>query len=587
MNRLLFIGTVLSFSVVLRGQNYTLGPDSQPQENVPKGVVTKYTFSSSKIFAGTTRDYWVYVPAQYDAAKPACLMVFQDGAGFVKADGAWRVPIVFDNLIARKAMPVTIGVFVDPGVNIAGPPKEQARYNRSFEYDALGDQYARFLETEILPQVEKDLKVSTNPDDRAIAGSSSGGIAAFTVAWEHPEWFHRVVSFIGSFTNLRGGDQYINLIRKAEPLPLRVFLQDGSNDQDIYAGSWYLANQSMAKSLAYAGYDVKFEVGTEGHNAKHGGAIFPEVLKWLWRDYPQPIKASEGGGEREFVTEILDPNHGWEVAASGYDFTEGLTADPQGNIYFCDSAASKIYKISAEDGKVTLFKSDTAGTTGLNFAANGTLYAAEAGRLRVASYLPSGQMSVLSLGLQASDVAFSPKYGTYFSEAGRGRVWLINSANVKRVIFDNSKDGNIQTPYCVRILPDESGLVISDYDSRASWSFRFADDGSLIDGEPFYRLEMPDEWPSGAMRSAARGFSFDDQGYAYFATGLGVQICDQPGRVVGIIRKPGPEELTDVVIAGPDRQTMYVTAGGKVYRRHIQRRGALAASGVTLPKPQL
>lgn len=587
MNRLLFLGTVLWFAAITYGQSYSLGPDSQVHEDVPKGVVTKYSFSTSKLFPGTTRDFWVYVPAQYDAAKPACLMVFQDGSGFVKADGAWRVPVVFDNLIARKAMPVTVGVFIDPGVSVPSSPKEQARYNRSFEYDALGDRYARFIQTEILPEVEKTAKLSSNPDDRAIAGSSSGAIAAFTAAWEHPEWFHRVMSFIGSYTNLRGGDRYIDLIRKVEPVPLRVFMQDGSNDVNIYGGSWYLANQGMVKSLSYAGYDVKFEVGTEGHNAKQGGAILPEALQWLWRDYPQPVKTPAGGGDREFVTEILDPGHGWEVAASGYDFTEGLTADPEGNVYFCDSAASKIYKISASDGKVSLFKSDTAGTTGLTFAANGTLYAAEAGRLRVASYLADGQLSVLSLGLQASDVAFSPKYGTYFSEAGRGRVWLINSANIKRVVFDNSKDGNIQTPYCVRILPDESGLVISDYDSRASWSFRFGQDGSLIDGEPFYRLEMPDEWASGAMRSAARGFSFDDQGYAYFATGLGVQICDQPGRVVGIIRNPGPDELTDVVIAGPDKQTLYATAGGKVYKRHIQRHGALAASGVTLPKPQL
>lgn len=578
----------LMSSFIVSAQEYKLGPDSQPQPNILEGTITKYTFSSSKVFPGTTRNYWVYVPAQYDASKPACLMVFQDGSGFVKPDGAWRVPVVLDNLIAQKAMPVTVGVFVDPGVSAGESTNQQTRFNRSFEYDALGDRYARFLRDELLPEVEKTVKISANPDDRGIAGASSGGIAAFTAAWEDPEDFHRVLSFIGSFTDLRGGDKYIDLIRKAEPRPLRVFLQDGANDLNIFAGSWYMANQAMAKSLAYAGYDMKFEVGTEGHNAKQGGAILPEALKWLWRDYPQPIKASQGGGgERQFITEILDPNQGWEQVGNAYDFAEGMAVDPQGNVFFCDSASSKIYKISATDGKVTLYKDGTAGTTGLTFSANGTMYAAEAGRLRVASYLPEGQLSVLSLGLQASDVAFAPKYGTYFSESGRGRVWLIDSANLKRVVFDNTKDGNIQTPYCVRLLPDDSGLVITDFDGRASWSFRFGPNGSLIDGEPYYRLDIPDELPEGALRSGARGVAFDDQGYAYFATALGIQICDQPGRVVGIIRKPDMGVITDVAIGGADKQMLYVTAEHKVYRRHIRRKGALPGGNVTLPKPQL
>ena len=589
-----FLAIAVLCSAIGSAQDYKFGVDSEPHANVPKGTITKFTFTSSKIFPGTTRDYWVYVPAQYEASKPACLMVFQDGGGYAKADGGWRVPVVFDNLIAQKTMPVTVGVFVDPGVNAgamnsAGEQTEQARFNRSYEYDGLGDRYARFLHDELLPEVEKTVKLSPNPDDRGIAGASSGAIAAFTSAWEHPEWFHRVLSFIGSYTNLRGGDNYIDLIRKSEPRPLRIFLQDGSNDLNLYAGSWFMANQGMAKSLAYAGYDVKFEVGTEGHNAKHGGAILPDALKWLWRDYPQAIKASTGGGgERQFVTEILDPGHEWELAGEGYDYAEGLAVDPDGNVFFCDSAASKIYKIAAADGKVTLFKDGTAGTTGLTFSASGTLYAAEAGRLRVASYLGgNGQLSVLSLGLQASDVAFSAKYGTYFSESGRGRVWLIDTANLKHVVFDNTKNGNIQTPYCVRLLPDDSGLVITDFDGRASWSFRIGAKGELVDGEPFYHLEIPDEFSQGALRSGARGLTFDDQGYAYFATAMGVQICDQPGRVVGIIRKPQPGDVTDVVIGGADKQMLYVTAGNKVYRRHIRRKGALPGPNIVLPKPQL
>ena len=181
-------------------------------------------------------------------------------------------------------MPVTIGIFVNPGVMPAESPEQQPRYNRSYEYDALGDRYPRFLIEEILPEVAKQYKLSADPNDRAVAGSSSGGIASFTVGWERPDAFHRVMSFIGSFANLRGGDVYANLIRKMEPKPLRVFLQDGSNDQNIYGGSWFLSNQAMAMSLDYAGYQVKFEVGTEAHNSRHGAAILPDTLRWLWHD---------------------------------------------------------------------------------------------------------------------------------------------------------------------------------------------------------------------------------------------------------------------------------------------------------------
>ncbi len=227
----------------------------------PKGEVTKYTFNSSKIFPGTTRDYWVYVPKQYDGTKPACLHVNQDGIGF----GA---PAVFDRLIDAKEMPVTIGVFVRPGVVKATSPSALDRFNRSYEYDGLGDNYARFLIEELLPEVEtkttadgRKIKLSTDGNDRAIAGSSSGAIAAFTVAWERPDSFRRVFSAIGTYVGLRGGNVYPTLIRKYEPKPIRVFLQDGSNDNNIYGGDWWMANQEMERALAFAGYEVNHAWG--------------------------------------------------------------------------------------------------------------------------------------------------------------------------------------------------------------------------------------------------------------------------------------------------------------------------------------
>jgi enterochelin esterase family protein len=262
---------------------YVLGPDSQVKPNVPHGTVTTHQWTTSKIFPGTTRDYAIYVPAQYDKAKPAAVMVFQDGMGWWKADGQFRASVVFDNLIAAGEMPVTIGIFINPGSFPAAKPGEKPRSNRSFEYDSMGDLYARFLLEEILPEVAKSYNLTTDPEQRAIAGSSSGGICAFTVAWEHPEAFRKVVSHIGSFTNIRGGNVYPAMIRKAEKKPLRVFLQDGRNDLDNQFGNWPLANQDMAASLKFAGYDYQFVLGEGTHNGKHGASLLPDTLRWLWR----------------------------------------------------------------------------------------------------------------------------------------------------------------------------------------------------------------------------------------------------------------------------------------------------------------
>ncbi len=262
---------------------YKHGPDSMEQAGVPRGKVEKHTWRS-EIFPGTVRDWWIYVPAQYDPAKPACLMVFQDGGGYQDVKRDFRVPIVFDNLIHKKQMPVTIAVFINPGTVPPTEPGQKGRSNRSFEYDTVSDQYVRFLEKEILPEVSKRCNLRQDAAGRAICGISSGGICAFTAAWERPDLFGKVLSHVGSFTNIRGGDVYPGLIRKTERKPIKVFLQDGSKDLDNLHGSWPLANQQMAAALKFVGYEYKFEFGTEGHNGKHGGAILPESLIWLWSD---------------------------------------------------------------------------------------------------------------------------------------------------------------------------------------------------------------------------------------------------------------------------------------------------------------
>lgn len=268
-------------------EDFIATPYHEVQAGVPHGQVIAYTNWSSQVFTNTTRDWWVYVPAQYKADKPACVMVFQDGHDYVNLKGSWRVPTMFDNLIAKKEMPVTIAILINPGHNGRYKPENAWRVsNRSFEYDSLGDQYARVLIDEILPEVKKKWNITDDPEGRAICGASSGGICSFTVAWERPDQFRKVLSTIGSFVDLRGGHIYPYLIRKTERKPIRVFLQDTSGDLDNPFGNWPLANQMMNASLRYMKYDVKLDyVEGYGHNSKRGGSIFPEALKWLWRDY--------------------------------------------------------------------------------------------------------------------------------------------------------------------------------------------------------------------------------------------------------------------------------------------------------------
>jgi enterochelin esterase-like enzyme len=302
--RLFALALSLSLAVLraVAADDYKLGPDSLPQAGVPQGTVEKFTFKASKIYPGTERDYWVYVPKQYDPAKPAALMVFQDGGGYQNPTGQFRAPVVMDNLIHRKEMPVTIGVFINPGSVPPAEPGQKARSNRSFEYDSLGDAYARFLLEELLPEVEKKWKLTADPAGRCTVGISSGGICAFTAAWERPGSFGKVISHIGSFTNIRGGHVYPALIRPlAKDAPatatdaekklreqrrkLRVFLQEGSNDLDNLHGNWPLANREMEAALKYAKIESQLVMGDGGHSGKHGGAILPDTLRWIWRDY--------------------------------------------------------------------------------------------------------------------------------------------------------------------------------------------------------------------------------------------------------------------------------------------------------------
>lgn len=272
-------------------KDYKLGPDSLPQEGVPKGKLEGPFLFRSQVLAGTVRKYWVYVPTQYSKERPASVLVFQDGQRASNPNGSIRAQNVLDNLIHRKDIPVTIGIFITPGHRGEEYPDTLGfgnPNNRSVEYDSLGDAYARFIVEEMLPEVGKTYNLSKDPNERAIGGFSSGAIAAFTVAWERPNEFRKVISAIGSFTNLRGGHVYPELVRKSERKPIRVYIQDGSFDNrnpNNPERDWYLQNQAMVAALKEKGYDFDHVFGEGSHSDNHGGAILPDILRWLWREY--------------------------------------------------------------------------------------------------------------------------------------------------------------------------------------------------------------------------------------------------------------------------------------------------------------
>jgi enterochelin esterase-like enzyme len=278
--------------------HYQIGPDSLPRDGVSKGEVRGPFVLPSQAYPGTQHTYWVYVPAQYDASVPASLMIFNDGQAFKNMDGDLRAPNVLDNLIDRREIPVMLAVFINPGRTPEQPeptPQEwgDRTTNRPTEYNTLDDKYARVVVDELMPALTKEYNIAKDPERHGIGGASSGAIAAFTVAWQRPNDFRKVLSIVGSFVNLRGGDAYADIVRSSEKKPLRVFLQDGRNDNrgEGRGGydqrrDWFFQNVRLMQALTAKGYDVNYTWGIGRHGQKQGGAILPDMMRWIWRDHP-------------------------------------------------------------------------------------------------------------------------------------------------------------------------------------------------------------------------------------------------------------------------------------------------------------
>ena len=561
----------------------TTKPEWQPhadavrRDEVPRGTVEKMEPWDSTIFAGTTRDWSIYVPAQYKADQPAALMVFQDGEGMANVEGRWRVPVVFDNLIARGDMPPTIAVFINPGHDKSKPRDNGKHSNRSLEYDSLGDRYVRFLLEEIIPEVRKRYTISDDPAMHAIGGSSSGAICAFTAAWERTDFFQRVYSSVGSFTNLRGGDVYPALLRKTEPKPIRVYMADTSGDVDNAFGSWPWANQQMASAVKYMGYDSRFD-WAEGyaHNADFGGAKFPEAMTWLWRKQTHtPVLDTSGdlGGDLTLLN-LLIPGQAWEIAADNLGFADALCADKDGNVYFCDMKAPAVYRMSAADGTRTAIAKESV--SGMDFGPDGLLYACQGSKSRVISLnITSGEVKIVAEGVKPNDLAVTNDGFVLITDTGASQVTAINSktGEVKPV------DTGIRKPNGIALSNDGGTLAVSDYGGTHTWTFRVNAKGVLDAKMPTMPMRLPidgngdfkfNEAPPYVTNSLGDGMAVDKVGRYYVTSALGVQIFDPTGRPCGVLPKIDKDQpLTTCVLAGPDHSTLYIAHGAKIYRRKL------------------
>lgn len=582
---------VLSLTACLMScaQDYKLGPESQVQAGIPKGTVTRHVLAPGRIYQGVPHNYAVYVPAQYSAAKPAPFMIFLDGSGSL-GDGQ-RVPTVFDNLIAKGDMPPLIGIFIDPGVLPAVNDAAQSRYNRIFEYDNVSPVFANFLETELLPELAKSYNLSKDPSDHAIAGVSTGAVGAFVAAWERPDMFRRVLSFIGTFVSMKGADAFPAIIRRTEPKPIRVFLQAGKNDHIgadqpfgvFYGGSWPLNNQQMYEALQFSGYDVKFELGTEAHNMKHGAAIMPDALRWLWRDYGKPIGAHEPKAlnqkdwePRGQVSSIVSAAKPWEQVGLQHGEVSGVAAAQDGRVFY--SGGNDIFVADAT-GKESMFKAG-AGATALRMGADGRLYASERSKGRIVSFSMGGDEKVVAEGVDAIDFVMTAKGAIYFADPVKRQVWFVEPSGSKRFVHTNQTIGMMTS---LGLTPDQAMLIVGDEGGRFQWSLQILPNGDVANGEPFYRVDLA-EW---SPTSQARAILTDSIGQVYFSTALGIQYCEQNGRCAGIIAKPAGGPPRAMAWGGKDLDYLYAASGGALYRRPVKIKGVAAWAVVKPPRPPL
>ena len=553
MRRILSISILLMLAGVLFSQQkYNVrapyDPATQKVADEMQGEVIKFTLSDSQIYPGTEREILVYVPQQYDGTKPACLLVCMDGI-------LYDATTVMDNLIASGEMPVTVGVFVNPGV-VYDEEGEVVRYNRCKEFDSTDDNFATFLENEVLTKVEgmqtesgKTIHLSADANDRAITGASSGGIAAFTAAWNRPDLFSRVYTTVGTFVAMRGGHEYPAIVRKTEPKPLRIYMQDGWYDvwNPIF-GEWFEYNLLMESAFNFAGYEVFHKWDRGNHSIKYGTLAFPDAMRWLWKGYP--AKVQKGWSNNGMLQEILLEGEEWQevkVPAGVSDLFAGLDSTA------VFAAGANIYKVSA-DGKVVQ----------MGVLKHGERMMGEGLTARGTSLYKDGVKIADGLtGLQAVQELAGGQYVVLCDAKAKskGNVLVVNTGC-----------------RALAVAPDYRFCVTGDEKTHHLISTIIGKDGEMKYSEPFYYMHDL----SNGVAQTAGNMVFDTKGNLYVATEMGVQVADHNGRVRAILSLPAGA-VDALAFSG---NYLYVRCGEKMFVRKMKAEGHLPQNGAIKYKSQ-
>ena len=552
---LLLCAAVFGVSVLAQ-QAYNVRAPFDPAtvkvEEKKRGEVLKFAINDSKFYPGTEREILVYVPQQYKSNKPACLLVCMDGI-------LYDATTVMDNLIASGEMPVTIGVFVNPGV-VYDEDREVVRYNRCKEFDSTDDTFARFLEEEVLPRVEgmktengKTIALSHDANDRAITGASSGGIAAYTAAWNRPDMFSRVYTTVGTFVAMRGGHEYPAIVRKTEPKPLRIYMQDGWYDvwNPIF-GEWFEYNMLMESAFNFAGYEVFHKWDRGNHSIKYGTLAFPDAMRWLWKGYP--AKVQKGWSNNGMLQEILHEDEDWQEVELSVEVESALFATKDNGAMF--ASGNKVYKVLPEDGVAKL-------TRYASLKTNEQLVG-EGLTMRGDVLYKDGKAVLDSLyDVQAICALSGDRYLVLGGErtAAMENVWVVKAGCRALAISPDER-------FCVTGEPHTHHLISTIINKQ----------GRMLYSEPFYYLHDL----SNGSQHLAGNMAFDAKGNLYVATEMGVQVADHNGRVRAILSLPaGP--VRSLAFSG---KYLYVVCGDKMFVRKMKVEGHLPVNGKVAYKSQ-
>jgi len=539
------------------------------QNIIPAGKIVGPYQLASTIYPGTVRDYWIYVPHQYNSQKATCSMIVQDGLR--RAEG-WGLPGALDTLIARNEMPVTIGIFVDPG-KVPSADSTYPRYNRSFEYDALGDRYANFLLEELIPAVSEKYNLSNLPNDRCIAGASSGAICAFNAAWERPDAFHRVLSTIGTYVGLRGGDEFHTLVRKTEPKPLRVFLEDGNTDLNIYAGDWWMANQTMLSALQWAGYEVEYIWGEEGHNSRGARKIIKDALKWIWKDYPQPVSSHL---DKYQGLNLIIPGENWLMAQSNLLFTDFTTGD-QGTLWLTAKDKQGVYQFSPESDLVQVLDLDFE-PSAICSGPEGTLYLANPEDETIVNMKLSGEANILVRNVVCKHMIASPQ-GIYFFDKKNSEIGFYH--------FIHQQEHRVAAPEEIisfSITPEKTFLQVGFANQVMGYSYKIMEDGKIQFGQEYIHFHIP----YGDALPGLKGMTVDNNNRLYSSTTMGIQVADQLGRINFIISSPVKKSTGTITFGGNEMNVLFCLSAGKIFYLRLNAKGHHSwDKAIRVPQPRM